>query len=522
MRVIKKLKLHNFKRFRDIEIPFDDRLNILIGDNESGKSSILLALDLVIGGSRSKVETIGLQALLNNDAVGEFLGGNRTIESLPEMFVEVFLNDQNNPDLNGRNHSEKPRICDGLRLTCTPIDEFRKEILQTLDQAEGVFPFEYYSVRFSTFADARYTGYRKFLRHLLLDSSQINNGYATQAYIKAVYGANVEEPQKHRNQSEYRRHKARFEEEVLRDVNDKLQDYSFSVRTNSKSNLETDLTINEGAISIENKGKGRQCFIKTEFALQKGKSGQDLDVLLLEEPENHLSHVNMKKLVSLISKSTKKQLVIATHNNMISTRLDLRKSILLNSNSSARALLSELPEDTAKFFMKAPDNNILEFILSNKVVLVEGDAEFILMGAFYENLTGENMEDSDIHVISVGGTSFKRYLDLARMLGIKTAVIRDNDGDVQGNCIDNYADYVAENVRIFYDDDPTIHTFEICLFEQNKEFCNTLFKDARRTLSVQDYMLKNKADAAFHMLERQSANLSVPAYVRRALWWIKE
>ena len=47
MKFIQKIKLHNFKRFGDIEIPCDERLNILIGDNESGKSSILMALDLL-------------------------------------------------------------------------------------------------------------------------------------------------------------------------------------------------------------------------------------------------------------------------------------------------------------------------------------------------------------------------------------------------------------------------------------------------------------------------------------------
>lgn len=147
---------------------------------------------------------------------------------------------------------------------------------------------------------------------------------------------------------------------------------------------------------------------------------------MLEEPENHLSHVNMKKLIQRIKKSENKQLFVATHSNLISTRLDLRKSILLNSNSNEPVLLNDLKEDTAKFFMKAPDNNILEFIMSDKVILVEGDAEYILMQCFYEKVTNEKPEDSNIHILSVGGTSFKRYLDIAKLLQIKTCVIRDN------------------------------------------------------------------------------------------------
>ena len=61
--------------------------------------------------------------------------------------------------------------------------------------------------------------------------------------------------------------------------------------------MESDLVITEDDIPIEQKGKGRQCIIKTEFALKKNDKEGKLDLLLLEEPENHLSHVNMKKLV---------------------------------------------------------------------------------------------------------------------------------------------------------------------------------------------------------------------------------
>ena len=121
-----------------------------------------------------------------------------------------------------------------------------------------------------------------------------------------------------------------FRGSALAEINGKLAEYKFSVRTNAKSNLEADLILTEDDIPIENKGKGRQCFIKTEFALRKNEAEHSLDVLLLEEPENHLSHTNMKKLIQRISESDKKQLFIATHSNLICTRLGLRKAIILN------------------------------------------------------------------------------------------------------------------------------------------------------------------------------------------------
>jgi len=519
MKSIEKIKLKNFKRFQEFTVDFDWKINLLIGDNEAGKSSILSAIDIVLSGSRSKIETFGLDSLFNLSTIQDFLNSDKKYENLPKLFIEVYLNEQNNHDLNGKVNSDEV-VCDGLRLICEPNDELSKEIKGILEQEEANFPFEYYSINFKTFSGENYTGYRKFLKHILIDNTQISNEYATRQYVSSMYQSTVENAEKNKHQNEYRKHKQNFKNTVLKDLNDKISDYSFSIKTNSKSNLETDLTISENEIEIENKGKGRQCFIKTEFALKKNET--DLDIVLIEEPENHLSHINMKKLIQRIANSENKQLLIATHNNLISTRLDLRQSILLNSNSSVPVLLKDLTDETAKFFIKAPDNNILEFILSEKVILVEGDAEYILMDTFFNKVTGEKVENSNIHIISVGGTSFKRYLEISKILKIRTAVIRDNDKDYQANCIDNYSEYLDDNIKIIADTNNDRYTFEVAIYQDNTEICDELFSAGRRTLSVQDYMLKNKADVAFELLDKKSNEIATPEYIKEAIEWINE
>ena len=84
---IEKIKLSNFKRFRELTIDFDEDFNTIIGDNESGKSTILLALDLVLSGSRNKVENIGVESLFNKKCVQEFLNSNKKYTNLPELYV---------------------------------------------------------------------------------------------------------------------------------------------------------------------------------------------------------------------------------------------------------------------------------------------------------------------------------------------------------------------------------------------------------------------------------------------------
>ncbi len=240
----------------------------------------------------------------------------------------------------------------------------------------------------------------------------------------------------------------------------------------------------------------------------------------MEEPENHLSHLNTQNLINKIRQADDKQIFIATHSDLISTRLDLRNCILLNSSSTQPTKLSDLSETTAKFFIKAPDNNILQFILSNKVVLVEGDAEYILMETFFRQANNIELKSSNVHIISVDGTSFERYLEIATSLNIKTAIISDNDGDYENKIAEKYSKYNPEIIQAFSNKDNLKKTFEICMYETNTEICDTLFKEGRRTLTVQQYMLNNKAEVSFVLLDKAESKITSPDYIIEALQWI--
>ena len=518
---IRRLVLKNFKRFRSLELEFDSELNILVGGNEAGKSSVLQAIDIVLSASRSKVDGIGLEALFNADCIAEFLAGARKIAALPELLIEVYFDGlPDRHDLDGRNNSKDADHL-GIKMVCQPVDEYTKEIQDILAEQHDNFPFEYYGVRFLTFTDDTVFPHRKPLRHLTIDSSMINNEHATREYTRSMYAAHASVAQRNLHSFEYRKAKAKFKDDIFKTMNDGLDAYKFDVRTSPKASVETDIIITEDDIPVDRKGKGRQCFIKTEFALRNREHA--LHLLLLEEPENHLSQVHMRKLIDRIRDSIKKQLFVATHSSFIATRLNLRKVLILSEENPSRpASLRDLSPETAEFFMKAPDNNVLELALSKKAILVEGDAEFILMEALYKVSSPGNSLDSDgIHVISVDGTSFKRYFELANLLGIKVAAIRDNDKDHATNCVANYASHVSASIQVFADPDNARHTFEICMYQDNQAACEDLFAAGRKKLSVEDYMLKNKTDAAFQLLEKKGAALAVPGYIQQAVAWIR-
>ncbi|MDV3597366.1 ATP-dependent nuclease [Elizabethkingia anophelis] len=519
MKLIKKIKLKNFKKFESLEIEFDDQINLIIGDNEAGKSSILMAIDIVLSGSRNKVENIGLENIFNEKIINKFLTSERKFNELPELFIELYLNDQDNDRTSGRNNTDQVE-CDGLRLRIIPNDEYSKNIAEILKNPNCVFPFEFYSISFSTFNDISFNSFAKYLKHIFIDNTAINTEYAMKEYVKDIYNSSISDTiEKHKHHYEYRNHKEYFKNNVLKELNERVGDYSFSLKNNSKSNLSNDLTIYEGNIAIDNKGKGKQAIIKTELALSRNI--KDLDVLLIEEPENHLSHTNTRLLIEKIKSSEKKQIFITTHSNLISTRLDLRKSILINSSLNQPIKLNKLPEKTAIFFIKAPDNNILEFILSSKNILVEGDAEFILIDKFSELHLKNTLNSLNINVLSVDGTSFTHYLEISKLLNIKTCVITDNDKKTEQEMDEGFKEFLSDNIKAFFDSDPNRRTFEICIYEDNKTLCEKLFKTPKRKLSIQDYMLKNKTDAAYNILLDDS-KLNVPTYIQKALEWINQ
>lgn len=517
---ISKVVLSNVKKFESLQLDLNPDLNIFAGDNEAGKSTILTAIDLTLSASRSKVETLGIEALMRKATVEDFLKGEKKLANLPTLFVEVYLSEGSDPDLKGRCNSRHDNVF-GLRLTCEPSDDYAPEIQEVLAEKADNFPFEFYAIKFSTFAGSPYGAYAKPVRHLLIDGAQIDAEYAQREYTRALYRAHATPSQRGSHENKYRQYKDHFSDEYLADLNAKLE-LKFQVRSSHKSNLESDLLIAEGGVPLEARGRGRQSLIKTEFALSKGKkASESIQILLLEEPENHLSHVNMRRLLDGLAKPGGKQLFVSTHSSLVCSRLDLRKVIMMDAAGN-KASLRDLDPATAAFFCKAPDNNVLEFAMSRRVILVEGDAEFILIAALYEASTGSTLEKDGIHVIAVGGTSFKRYLALAKILDVRTTIVRDNDGDYQKHCVDNYANLLGAKAQVFADKDNERSTFEICMYDENKAACDELFGKDRRKLSPLEWMLDNKAEAALALLEKHKTGLKVPSYLSDAMAWARQ
>ena len=515
---ISKIKLQNYKRFKTFVFEPNKRINILVGDNEAGKSTILEAIDLVISANIRKVENVGIDRIINSTSIEEFQKGTKNFADLPIVMIELFLEGDFGFEMEGKNNSDKV-LAYGIRMICEPNPEFEKEIVDAIQTDEDFFPYDYYMIRFSTFADEGYSGYKKKIKSVLIDSSNLSTDYATNDFVKRMYAHYTESNIKERiiHKSKFRQIKAQFEKEELSDLNSRVPDseeYSFGFKGNDTASFSDELMIFEKSIPLDSKGTGTQIFVKVDFVLSH--TSDNVEVILIEEPENHLSHVKLRNLIEKIKESNSGQIFVTTHNSLISTRLELQNVFILQGENITKPLaLSDLSEETAKYFMKTPPAGIIEFSLSNRIILVEGPAEYMLMDKFYEAIVGNKMESDNVQVMDIRGLSFKRFLEIARITGAKVAVITDNDSDHKKNCIDKYKDFAQDtNLSIFYEPDDTKRTFEVVLESDNADLCDRVFG-----ANAVDYMLNNKTEAAFCLMNEDV--ITVPDYIMRAIEWIR-
>lgn len=290
--------------------------------------------------------------------------------------------------------------------------------------------------------------------------------------------------------------------------------------------LETVLSVYEDSIALENRGSGMESLIKTQIALDKANG---LDVILMEEPENHLGFTTLRKMLQEIAnKQDESQIIIATHNNMIASRLNLN-NVLWITEEGVKSLL-DVDKAVADFFVRADDNAFLQLLLSKKVFLVEGATEFLLLPHFYAQITNHTIEEDGVSVISCNGISYQKYLAIAKATGKKIAVITDNDRKEDN--ISKSSDFNKTNgmQHIFMGSTIADWTWEICVYNANKAVldemidvqagANYLFHD-KDYGKVPGKMLNNKVDTAYQMLTSGRV-FEVPQYIKDAVKWINE
>lgn len=528
--MLEKLVLKNFKHFEAEVFSFNSSRNIFIGENGVGKSSLLEAISLVLSGSYLRIEKIGINNLFNSKSIEKFCElpvSEREASNLPYLIVELHF-EKNNPEISdnfelcGKVNSERLEAF-GIWLKISPnLDDYHNEIQQMLGIENMIFPFEYYNVEFKTFSGAQFNSYKKYHKFdfSFIDTSLIDTSKELQKHINDIYDNCIEPDNRAKINSNFRMISDNFIEEMLKEgIIQNYSEYKLAINNHTSSGFKEKVTALKNGIDIKNFGQGEKVLLSVANSYKN--INEKTKIILIEEPENHLSHLNMLKLIKIIENNQNIQLFIATHSGLIASRLDLDKCILISDETNMK--LSQLDNETVKFFKKSTHSDLLNFILSKKCILVEGNAEYILLNKFYDMISGSNPMTDNIDIISVGGLSFKRFLEVAKILKKKTVVITDNDGDYQKKIEDKYSDYNDdENIKITSDDNIVNRTFEICLYNENSDWI--LRRNITKSKDIQEWMLSNKSESAFRLLESLESDqtgFKIPEYIKEAVVWIR-
>ena len=88
MKYLKRMKIIGFKKFENFDINFNKETNILVGDNESGKSTILEAIDIVLTQKYRNYDKYIVKELINENLIKKFKDSPK-IENLPSITIDL-------------------------------------------------------------------------------------------------------------------------------------------------------------------------------------------------------------------------------------------------------------------------------------------------------------------------------------------------------------------------------------------------------------------------------------------------
>lgn len=530
MKNIEYLKIRGLKKFEYLNVNFNEHMNILVGENEAGKSTILEAINIVLNQKYNSTDKAILKDLFNIEQVQRFFK-SPSIDLLPQITIEISLNldpkAANTEYFYGEVNFDKTEKY-GIVFECK-LDKELESLVEN-DINKGIIPYEYYNLSWKTFSGLPYKMVKRPLEFLTVDISDTNGNNTFNYFNRNLFNSKYDDQVKLGIKHDLRKKLNNIFDDLKLEKLDENRKFGIN---DKKFVLESILSIYEEGIALENKGKGMESLIKTKIALDKPNS--KIDLILIEEPENHLSYTNMLNMISEIeTKQNESQIILTTHSDLIASRLNLENILWIREKDviSLKGIDKEVDDKKkiSNFFTKSDNNNILKMILAEKIILVEGPTENLLIPKFYKDICGSTIEDDKVSIISCNGISYKNYLEIAKKTNKKVAVITDNDK--KQNNIEMMEEFneKEELQHIFMDLNLENWTWEACFYNLNKEF----FEDFIKVQKNREYhfhgvpygkvlgkMLNNKVKTAYDMLT-SDVDVDIPEYIKDAILWINE
>lgn len=531
--MIEKIRIRGYRKFKDLVIKPAAALNILVGDNESGKSTVIEAIGLAMTGrvnGRPAQDELN-PYWFNQDIVRDFFHDRAEGRdaALPTISIEVFLADEDDVQrLKGANNSDVPtRACPGVELAVEPDPDCAGEIDTYLESKTSLLPVEYYRVIWRSFADTVLTAKPHCLTTALIDSRTIRSTSAIDFHLRQILSDYLENKEKAKIAVAFRTVKEKMTADHLADVNERMSGIegalgghkmSLAMDQSWRSSWDASVSPHVADVPFGMAGLGQQVAVKIALAMRRNADA--VRVVMIEEPENHLSHTSLNKLVSELTslRGGSQQLFATTHSSFVLNRLGLDSLLLISEGTVSK--FEDIDESTVEYFRKLPGYDTLRLVLADRVVLVEGASDEIVFERLYYDKYAKRPIDDGIDVISMRGLALGRCLELAMRLDKRCAAIRDNDGrdpsDLRAE-LESYLDGARR--ELFVGDNAGGRTLEPQLVSANGEEALARILGLTGRASVPTWMKNNKTEAAIRIADSRES-IVAPSYMDEAIEFI--
>lgn len=527
---ITRVKIQNFRTLRSTQLALNDTMNIIVGDNEIGKSTLLEAINLCLTGHISGRSILfDLHPFLfNNSETTDYVQRLRRGEHpAPPCFqIELFFNDDAElAALKGTNNSDREDV-PGLLLKAELNEAFNDEYASYISDPSRIntVPVEFYKVVWRTFAGKDLSPRTRPLKTALIDNADQRNSGGPQRYLLDAMADYLSSTERVQLAISYRHMKETFQADAsVAEINRRLEttrgeisekQLSVSLDTTAKGSWESGVVANLDGIPFGLVGRGEQSSVRIQLAMA---DAADVEIFLIEEPECHLSHTRLNSLITKIqTKAGQRQTFVTTHSSFVLNKLDVGQVILFNGTSGLN--LNDLSDETRDYFKKLPGHDTLRLILAQKVILVEGPSDELILQKAIVQRYGVPHQSLGVDIISVKSLAFKRFLEISSKLEISTLVVTDNDGNV-ASLLSKYEDYLGSaNIQICFDNDEAFPSLEDQILRANglvrlNTILDTEFDDGDETV---EYMKKNKTETALTIFN-SAHEFVVPNYIENAI-----
>lgn len=427
--LISDVKIKNYRGL-DIEVSSIEKVSILIGQNDSGKTNICSALLKVLDYNKRKIPFIATDSTNSN---------KEPIEIEITLTVDELTKEQT-ATIGKYIHS-----CNGKKyLKVKLISTFNNETLEYEDSllyGDSEMDFEEVRVNTQTQLDK------------VLSIVYINPKYDVEIskkdYFKFKELSNKEDGKFFSDKiSEELTSLNRtiqdeqITKEIQMEINEKgdfeelFENLYFKVTPNIKEeNIYKSLNVNaydDQNNEFDNIGDGKNKIFSTLLKSKTFGSNKQ-KIYIIEEPENHLYVLLQRMYISALLEMNPSQLLITTHSPYT---IDFEKTnqiikISYNSINGKRKIykFGGIKNDDFKKFGYLINVEVSEMLYYDKILLVEGDSEkyfySLLMSRDSNFLKKINQNKWGIY--SVGGIAFKTVKEMLEGLGIEVYIKTDND-----------------------------------------------------------------------------------------------